>query len=64
MTAFTQALPTLAPYSQLKDRAGREKRVHSGTVLAALLVEGTPLVEETLDCLFIRSNMHIEGEDS
>ena len=51
-------------YLQLKDRAQCERRVHIATVLAALLVEGMPLVEETADGLFIRSSMDVEGEDS
>ena len=62
--AFTQALPHLAFYSALKDRAQRERHVHLGTVSVALLVEGTPLVEEIVDGLFIRSSMdEVEGED-
>ena len=61
---FAQALPPLAAYSQLKDRARRESRMHIATFLAALLVEGIPLVEETRDGLFIRISMEVLGEDS
>ena len=64
LAAFTQAVPPLAAYSQLKDRARRERCVLIDTVLAALFVGGTPLVEETADGLFIRSSMYFEGEDS
>ena len=56
--------PTLAAQSQLKDGARRERRVHIARALAALLVEGSPLVEETAGGLFIRSSMDVEGEDS
>ena len=63
---FTQALPPppLAAYPQLKDRARREGHVRIATALAALLVEGTPRVEDTRDGLFIRSSMDVEGEHS
>ena len=38
--------------------------MHIATVLVALLMEGTPLVEGTPDGLFICSSMGVEGEDS
>ena len=64
VAAFLHSLPPLTAYSQLKDRARPERRGHIAKVLAALLVEDTPLVQETVDGLFVRSKTDAEGEDS
>ena len=61
VAAFTQALPPPAAYSQLKNRARCERRMHIATALAALLVEGTLLIEEIPDRIFISRSMDVEG---
>ena len=63
-SSVLHSLPPLTAYSQLKDRAQHERRGHIAKVLAALLVEDTPLVQETVDGLFVRSKADAEGEDS
>ena len=64
VAAFLHSLPLLTAYSQLKDRARHERRGHIAKVLAALLVEDTPLVQETVDGLLVRSKADAEGEES
>ena len=64
VAVFLHSLQPLTAYSQPKDRARHERRGHIAKVLAALLVEDSPLVQETVDGLFVRSKADAEGEDS
>ena len=67
--SITCRLPTdcrgqITFWANFLSQLGHEWGGHIAKVLAALLVEDTPLVQETVDGLFVRSKADAEGEDS